>query len=62
LLLIQAFYSCLPEVIGTEVKGLIMAKDKDRSGRNSANERDRNMRERTSSSSHKTGRGGGNRK
>ena len=40
-----------------------MPKDKDRSGRNSDNDRDRNMRQqRMWSPSHKTGRGGGNRK
>jgi hypothetical protein len=39
-----------------------MPKDKDRSGRNSENDRDRNKRERMWSPSHKTGRGGGNRK
>jgi hypothetical protein len=40
-----------------------MPKDKDRSGRNSETDRDRNMRQqRTWSPSHKTGRGGGNRK
>ena len=40
-----------------------MGKDKDRSGRNSENDRDRNMRQQRSwSPSHQTGRGGGNRK
>jgi hypothetical protein len=39
-----------------------MPKDKDRSGRNSEKDRDRNMHQRMWSPSHKTGRGGGNRK
>lgn len=40
-----------------------MPKSKDRSGRNSENDHDRNLRQqRMWSPSHKTGRGGGNRK
>jgi hypothetical protein len=59
--LTHAFLVLSPVSAETEAKGSIMQKDKDRSGRNSENDRDRNMRQRTWMPSHKTGRGGGNR-
>ena len=59
----ERFHSASPDR-DLRVKGLTMPKDKDRSGRNSENDRDRdrNQRQRMWSPSHKTGRGGGNRK
>jgi hypothetical protein len=58
---LKRFHSGTPQC-GDRVKGLIMPKDKDRSGRNSENDRGRNVHQRMWSPSHKIGRGGGNRK